>query len=41
MTIITYLGQQRLATYSKVGVIPNVIIVKLQNEYVQQALISQ
>ena len=25
--------QQRLATYSKVPVNPNVIIVKLQNEY--------
>ena len=41
MAILSYLKQQHLATYSKVPLNPNIIMVKLQNEFIQQALISQ
>ena len=40
MTIITSLGQQCQAYYPQVCGFPNYIIVKLQIEYIQQALIS-
>ena len=40
MTIITSLGQKHQAYYPKVGGISYHIIVKLQIEYIQQALIS-
>ena len=39
MTIISHLKQQLLATYSKVPLNPNIIMAKLPNEFIQQALI--
>ena len=36
MTIISYLKQQRLATYPKVHLNPNIIMVKLQNEFINK-----
>ena len=41
MTIISYLKQQRLATYPNVHLKPNINMVKLRNEFIQQALKSQ